>query len=230
MKKIERLLFWFKDGTEPVMEWDDLFYPYGVLLTRLLNEYYTGRPLQFINLKFFSPVTFDMFPTLRDGSAHYSRGHSHYNFKMDFSGLLKLSFEQQKILIWEKGLEGMKAIAAVKKNTDLSDAAVAAYRKGLSAALNPDFIKIDEKRSFGQTELRAVLWHRFTLDRMFAEFIIYTNGEEKYRKTLLTVKPGNEFFLEVYKKILITETEVILKGHYEEKNLPLLVALRQLLH
>lgn len=51
--KIERTLFWFRDGNEKLLHLNEYFYGLSVLLNNLLNDKYEGKRIQFINIDFF---------------------------------------------------------------------------------------------------------------------------------------------------------------------------------
>ena len=69
--RIERTLFWFKNGREECHRLTNYFFALGTLLNRLLNEKYHGKKIQFINIEFFSLDTYQIFPIIPPNYIHY---------------------------------------------------------------------------------------------------------------------------------------------------------------
>lgn len=51
-KLIDRILFWFVDGVEKEVDLKKRYFPLSNLLTRLIQKYYTGGKLKFVNIYF----------------------------------------------------------------------------------------------------------------------------------------------------------------------------------
>ncbi len=71
---IDRTLFWFKNGSEKLLDLDYRFFGLSTLLNRLLNENYTGKRIQFINIDFSSEATYNLFPNIPMNYIHYYGG------------------------------------------------------------------------------------------------------------------------------------------------------------
>lgn len=90
--KIDRTLFWFKDGDEQLISLSDIFFGLATLLNRLLNEKYEAKKIKFINIDFSTNKTYELYPALPKGEPYFYNGHLRYFGVFDknkFSNLSK---------------------------------------------------------------------------------------------------------------------------------------------
>ena len=69
-QRIERTLFLFKDKNDDLPSLNDRFFGLSILLTRLLNEVYIGRRIQFINIDFTTEEKYKLFPQIPENYIH----------------------------------------------------------------------------------------------------------------------------------------------------------------
>lgn len=222
---IERTLFWFKDGDEPLTQISDDFFGLGTLLNRLLNEKYDGKKIKFINLDFSTNKTYELYPILPKESSYYYGGHLRYYGTFDYAEFITLSMPERYKFIWGKAHEYIAKSANVIKNDKLKEASDYAYSKGLEMNLNPDYRVVDTKVTIGGEDFRASIWINFKEDAMYSNLTLEKSGNEIFEKEIDKAKNGTEFFLEMYKEIEVEGNNVILKGRKDVDYLPLKIPL-----
>lgn len=92
--KIERVLFWFKDGGEDLTTLNNQFFGLAILLNRLINEVYEGERIKFINIDFASDEKYKIFPQIAKNFIHYYNrggGHLRYYGELDFMDFYNLN-------------------------------------------------------------------------------------------------------------------------------------------
>lgn len=219
--KIDRTLFWFKNGDESLLILNDYFFSLGNLLNRLLNEVYNGKKIKFININFYSNDTYHLYPVLPKNEPHFGGGHLRYNGLLDFLKFDVLGEEAQKYFIWGKSFEYLQKTARELKNDDLLEASQYAYQKGIEMKLNPDYRMVEaDVMLFGQP-LKAAIWLNFKEDKMYSKLTLEKNEEIIFEKHIDKTKNGIEFFLVMYKGIEVKDNVVIVKGHKDVDYLPL---------
>lgn len=219
--KIGRTLFWFTNGDESLLMLTDQFFSFGYLLNRLLNEVYNGKRIQFINIYFYSNETYHLYPVLPKNDAHFGGGHLRYNGLLDFSKFDELSEEAQHYFIWEKAFEYLQQTAKTLKNDDLLEASQYAYQKGIATKLNPDYRMIEADILLFDQPLKAAVWLNFKEDGMYSKLTLEKNGEIIFEKHIDKTRTGIEFFLVMYKGIVVKDNVLIVKGHKDVDYLPL---------
>lgn len=218
---IVRTLFWFKDGEEDLLNWDDKFFSMGILLNRLLSENYKGKKIKFINIKFLTEKTFELYPNTLKKEAYFYGGHLSYKDVFDLSGFQKLSDKEQSHYIWERAYKILQISAKELKNTSLLEASDYAYKKGLEIELNPDYRMIETEVKLYDQVFMASIWINFGKKNMSSNFTLEKDGKIIFEKEIDKTRLGIEFFLEIYKKILVDGNTIIIKGHHSIDYLPL---------
>lgn len=219
--KIQRTLYWFKEGDERRTDLDDKFFADGTLLNRLLNEYYDGKKIKFINLYFSTERFYVLYKNSPMNSAYCYNGHFKYYGLINLNEFAKLDQLSQRYFLWEQAYDYMKAIAKEAKNTDLLSACEAAYNKGLEIKLNPDYRAVVSEVMLYGVSLMASVWITFTSDAMHSKFTLEKDNEVIFEKEIDRSKIGIEFFLEIYKKIEAKGDSIIIKGSSAVDYLPL---------
>lgn len=218
---IGRTLFWFKDGDESLVIFDERFFPYGTLLNRMLNECYEGKKLKFININFFSQRTFDLHPAFSKETAHYYGGHLQFYGFLDYGEFDKLSEHDQIRTIWEKACHYLQNAAEAIKNNDLLAACKYAFTKGLETNLNPDYRMLDTEVTLHGKAVRASVWLNFRKDGMHSRLTIEKGEKVLFDKDLDKAKNGVEYFLAMYKQITADGANIVVKGRKDAGQFPL---------
>jgi hypothetical protein len=172
MNKIGRTLFWFKKSHESLTALDDVYFAYGNLLNRLLNEKYKGKPLKFLNIEFSSEDKYLLFPIIPPNYVHYKSGFLHYYGELNFNKFYELTEQKQINLVWERAYRYLQIAAIQTKNKDLLEASEYAYHKGLETNLNPDFRIIEMEVILYNQVFSAAVWIYFKKDGMYSKFTL----------------------------------------------------------
>jgi hypothetical protein len=228
MKKIERTLFWFRDGHEKKSFLNDSFFCLGTLLNRLLNEKYDEKKIKFINIDFSSDETYKLFPTNPMNYIHYygaGGGHLHYYGVIDFLDFNKLSDIEKKKLIWKKSYEYLQESAKKIKNESLFVASEYAYNQGIILNFNPDYRMVETEIFIHEQSIKASIWVNFRKEGMFSIFTLEKDGQILFEKDIDNTQNGVEFFLEMYKEIEFKNNIITIKGRKDVDNLPLKITL-----
>ena len=212
--KIDRTLFWFKDENNMLTFLNEDFFGLSNLLNRLLNEKYDGKKIKFINI-FFSTKK------IYESNVYYYGGHLHYRAVFDKDKFINLSKSEQYKFVWEKAHKYLLESANFIKNSSLAEAADYAYSKGLEMNLNPDYRVVDTDIIIFGEHLRASVWINFKEDGMSSEFTLERSGNVIFKKELDKTVKGVEFFLVMYKAIVVEGNNIVIKGRRDVEDLPL---------
>jgi hypothetical protein len=226
--KIERTLFWFKDGNDMLTDLNDHFFSLGVLLNRLLNEKYDGKKIKFINLDFATNKTYELHKNLPKEEPYYYAGHLRYYGTFDKEQFVKRTRIEQNNYVWNKAQEYLLKSAESIKNKKLLLAAEYAYTKGIEIKLNPDYRMVEAEVNFFGQQLKASIWVNFTVDGMFSKLTLEKEGEVIFEKNIDRTKNGVEFFLEMYTGIELKNNNIIISGRKDVEYLPLKISLENL--
>jgi len=225
--RIERTLFWFKDGDEQLSSLDEDFFGISTLLNRLLNEKYVGKKIKFINIDFSTNKTYELHPVLPKDTSYYYGGHLRYYGLFDIAQFNVLNWNDKKHYVWERAYDYIKKSAAATSNEKLSDAIEYAYSKGLEEGLNPDYRILDMNIKVNSQPFRVSLWITFGEDGMHSKLSIENDTEVLLEKEIDKTKKGIEFFLEMYKALEFDGNNIIIKGRKDVEYLPLKVPLSE---
>lgn len=226
--KIDRTLFWFNKGKETQINLSDRFFALGNLLNRLLNEEYTGKKIKFINIEFNTQETYDLVPILPKNESYYSGGHLKFYGLIELTAFNNLTFEEQKLFIWNRSYEYIQISAKTIRNAELLEASSYAYKKGLELKLNPDYRMVEENLIINGQELKAAVWVNFREDGMYSIFTLEKSGVIIFKKSLDKTKLGVEFFLEMYKSIQFdhNKSSFVIKGRKDASQFPIIIPIR----
>ena len=225
--KIDRTLFWFKDGEIEFLDLNERFFSLGTLLNRLLNEKYDGKKIEFINIDFSSEKTYKLYPKLPKSDAYYYGGHLRYYGTFDFDEFSRLSDEEQNKFIWEKACDYLSSSAKSIKNKKLLEACDYACKKGLELELNADYRMVEKDVVLFNQPLKASVWVNFKKDGMHSKFTLEKDNTIIFEKEIDKTKNGVEFFLEMYKDIDLKGNDIIIKGRKDVEYLPLKIPIRK---
>lgn len=218
---IDRTLFWFQDGADNIVALCNKFFALGNLLNRLLSEKYDGKKIKFINISFLTEKTFELFPNVPKRVAYFYGGHLSYKDIFDLNDFEKMSDEEQKLFLWKRVYEIFQVSAKELKNNSLLEASEYAYKKGLELELNPDYRMIEADVKIHEQLFLASIWVNFNKNSMNSKFTLEKNSKIVFEKDIDSTKLGVEFFLEIYKKIIVDGNSIIIKGHNSIDYLPL---------
>jgi hypothetical protein len=224
---IERTLFWFKDNEKKLLELNDRFFPYGVLLNRLLNEKYKGKKIKFINIDFASRETYEKFPQLPLEDLYFYGEHLRYYGVLDFNEFNLYPVGKQIEIVWEKARDYLVKCAEKMNNPKLNESINYAYAQGKKLNLNPDYKVIEKSAVLFDINLIASIWIYFKVDGMYSKFTLEKDNVIVFEKEIDKTKNGVEFFLEIYKDIQINGNNIIIKGHSDVDNLPFNIPIRR---
>lgn len=170
--KIDRTLFWFKDGDTILLQLNEDFFGIGTLLNRLLNEKYNGKKIKFVNLDFATEETYKRHPILPRGESYCYGGHLRYHGVFDRKEFERLTKAEQTKYLWDNACSYLKKCALDIKNNELFEAVEYAYKKGLEINLNPDYRMVDTRVDYSGQEFRASVWVNFKADGMYSTFTL----------------------------------------------------------
>ncbi len=218
---LDRVRWKFRDGYDNVVTLGNQFFPWMVLLERLLREVYIGKKVEFLNISFTSEETYRLYPAAKRYYAYYYDGVLSYSDVFDFDAFYKVPESEQIAYIWNRLHDILKILATETKNPPLLEAAEYAWRKGLDIGLNPDYRLLEkEVELHGETFLAAV-WLQFSANRMTAVFKLEKDGQVLLEKPIRATVLGNEFFLVAFKKIETNGNTIIVKGAKDIDELPM---------
>ena len=225
--KIGRTSFWFKDGDKELLSLSYSFFPLAHLLNRLMSEKYEGKKLKFINITFATEEKYRLHPQPPKYNIHYYGGHLSFADVFDLENFNKMEQKKQKLFIWKRSHEILYEASKSIKNVALLEASAHAYAKGLQLDLNPDY-KILEKEAILYGKLvKVVVWFNFKEDGIYSKLTIEKSGIDIFERPIDKSALGNEFFLEIYKKIEVKENLIIIEGHQEIGYLPMKIPINK---
>lgn|GEM_PF-764376 len=211
MHLIDRALVWFKDGDDKRSDLDGKYYPLSVLYTRLLREVYQGKRIQFINVFFKSEKTYELYPKSPRHHLHFSNGHLWYNDVFDFDDFNSMTEEQKKVFVWSRTYSIMAAAARKLGNAELERANEFAYKSGMERSLIADYNVLGMEVTLFEQVVKASIWYVFKEDGMYSYLVITHDEKELFRKELAKGALGNEFFLEMYKRITAKHDTIVVE-------------------
>ena len=223
--KIERTLFWFQDENGRLTDLDDLYFSWGTMLNRLLNQVYNGKKIKFININFITDKVYEKIPEWTKNSPYYYRDHLTYYGSFDRVAFHNLSPESRVKFVWEMGCKYLKEIAEAMKNLPLSEAVDYAYNEGFKLNLNPDYRVVDTYLNVFGHQMRASIWINFTDQFMISKLTLEKDGRTVFEKEIGKADVGLEIFLEMYKGIEFVGGSIVIKGRRDvkESNVKLLL-------
>lgn len=226
--KIDRILFWFKDGNQELIELNKRFYGLSVLLGRLLNKYYVGKKIKFINLDLATENTYDIHKNLPKNRSYYYGGHLRFYGVFDRQEFESLSFNKQKLQLWEKTHEFLSISSRETKNLPLMDAVNKAFKEGLDIELNTNLELLKTEFESNGAHFTAFVIVMFDLEHMTSKIVLKQKDETVFEKEIDKTENGVEMFLDIYKKIEKTDNYIVIKGHGEIDYLPLKISLKNI--
>lgn len=225
--KIDRILFWFKDGSEEQINLNEYFFSLATLLNRLINKYYDGRRIKFINIEFNTDKTYELFPILPKGTAYFYGGHLKYYGTWEANQFLLLDEDHRKYFIWDRACKWLIDSAKDIKNPELEKACEVAQIEGRSINLNPDYKLLSKDIVLWGHLINASLWMNFKNDGMYSKLSLEHNGTTIFEKHIDKVRNGVGFFLEMYNGIDVDGNSIVLKGAKDVSYLPLWISVER---
>lgn len=225
--KIDRTLFWFKDGDEMLITLNEDFFGLGTLLNRLLNDRYEGKKIKFINLDFATDKTYELHPNLPKEDAYYFGGHLRYYGVFNKEQFRSLNWTERQKYVWDKAHQYLCKSAQSTNNKKLLEAAEYAYEKGTEINLNPDYRMVKTDINVTGQQLKASLWVNFKEDGMYSKLTLEKGDEIVFEKEIDKTKKGVEFFLEMYKGIELINDNIVINGYKDVDYLPLKIPLNK---
>lgn len=223
--KIDRTLFWFKDGDEMLTALNEDFFGLSTLMNRLLNDRYDGKKIKFINLDFATNKTYELHSSLPKEDAYYYGGHLRYYGGFDKEQFSSLNWAERQKYIWDKAHQYLCKSAKSIKNKKLLEAAGYAHARGIEINLNPDYRMVEADINVSGQQLKASVWVNFKEDGMYSKFTLEKGEETVFEKDIDKTKKGVEFFLEMYKGIELDNDNIVIKGRKDVDYLPLKIPL-----
>ncbi|MEO1030036.1 MAG: hypothetical protein AAFX55_01465 [Bacteroidota bacterium] len=213
MKKlnIERLLLWFKSTDKELILMNKRYFGLSLLITRLLNEKYSGPKIKFINLYFRTNDFYKRYSDNLTERVHFYNGHLNYDGVWDMPEFNELSSNKKIEYIWEKSYDFLIDSSVALKNQPLKSAAEYMYNKGKEMSYNPNFKLLDVDLEVSNKIIQAVLYVNFTEDWMSTKLILTKDSNTLFDIDIDKSTSGNEFFLDNYKDISVKDNYVVLK-------------------
>lgn len=194
MSNIDRTLIWFEDENGRIQQLGDYYFGLSTMLSRLLNQFYTGEKIKFININLATEEKYLKFPAVPMNYTHYYGGHLNYYGTFQPLKFNNLNKDEQDRYVWDKVYECLTMAANSVKNIKLLEAVEAAYKKGLELNLNPDYRVVEVDASFLGQQIKASVWINFKEDGMYSKLTLEKEGLVVYEKEIDKTKNGVEFF------------------------------------
>lgn len=226
--KIDRILYWFCDGDEMLPPLNEVFFGVGVLLNRLLNEFYDGKKLKFINLEFSTEKTYELHSNIPRDEPYYYGGHLTYYGLFNRVEFNTLNWTEKKRHVWDRTHQYLIKSAESMKNKKLIEAVDKAYSKGLDLGLNPDYRMVESDIIILGQELKVSVWVNFKEDGMYSKLTLEDRESILFEKHIDKTKNGVEFFLEMYKSVNLENDNIVIKGLRDVDYLPLKIPLQEI--
>lgn len=227
--KIERVLFWFRDGQEKLINLNDDFFGLSVLFTRLLNENYRGKKINFINVDFMTDNTYAYYPILKRESAEIFGKDLRYFGTFDNVYFSKFNKADKQLYIWDKAHNYLLEMAKISHNEELQKAVEFSYLQGLKLKLIPDYENVNLEFQYNNIIYKASIWICFADDYMYSKLIVENTGRKIFEKEIARTKIGVELFLSIYKKIILKNDFLIVQGAKDVDHLPFKMALKDVI-
>jgi hypothetical protein len=228
--KIERILIWLRKGEYTQNYESEMLHPLSVLLTRTINSNYGGKQYKYINIELSDWSNLKDKSLIKDYSRlHYYRGHLRCHEAIDLKRYLSLEAGEGHRYIWELVCKSLKEAALSTKNQGLADATEKAHKIGLRNNLDLNFIILEEKFNIKNNNINVELWFEFDHSER-ADVVLRIKNNERmiYERKIDDIHVANEFSYTIFKKIVLQDDLLILKGHYEIEYLPLKIPLTKL--
>ena len=216
-----RILFFFSEDKGYNVPFNNLFFSLSVLYGRLVNSNYPTNSLKYINLHFREDEIYVKYPKVERHFVHKYKHILAYYDVFDFGAFSKMSVDKQHEFVWRRAYEILIIAAKEIKNSKLLEAVEFAYHEGLKKQLNSDYKTLIINFNYDGQYLEAALWITFREDAMISIFRVEKEGIIIFEKFIEKVKSGNEFFLEMYKKLEFDGSNIFVVGHRDVEYLPL---------
>ncbi|WP_342333216.1 hypothetical protein [Pedobacter sp. FW305-3-2-15-E-R2A2] len=226
--RIERILFWFKDGEVPLNQLTSKYFGLATLLKNLINLRYTGKKIKFVNLNFSSKRTFELYPGVAENHVHYYRGqggHLAFYGVLNFHDFNALNEDEKTHFLWEEAHRVLSICAKSTKNDSLLEANDFAYRRGIETNFNTNYQLMEREIVLYGCTLKASIWIQFKNDGMEAYFTLEDNGKLRFKKFIDDAALGAEFFLEMFKAIIVEGDTIVIKGSWDADVLPMYISI-----
>jgi len=219
---INRILFFFRDGQNDLINIDNQFYPLCLLLNRLINEKYNGRKIKFLNLKFSTEKTYQIYPKSPKYYTHHYQDTIFYNDVFNLEVFSLMTKENKSYFLWERAYEILIEVSAKSKISELAIAAEYAYYKGLKMNLETNFRLLEEDIVLYGTQVKAILLIKFDDFNMYSVFTLEKGYDTViFEQQIDSAKLGVDYFLTMYKKIVLINNTIVIKGLKDVDYLPL---------
>ncbi len=221
---VDRTLFWFFNESDSLQPMTQKYFGLANLLNILLNKYYSGKRIKFINLNYRTQQIYDRFPNAKVDSAHF------YNGVLTFNGLFneeefdKFENTEKKIFLWDKACKSIEIASEKVNNNNLLDVMELVYAEGLKDGLNTNYENLKTPFSYQGNTYEASIFFEIDEYYMKSIFMVSNEGKKLFEKPIDRTLPGVEFFLEMYKKIEIDFEAIIIRGSKDIEYLPLRIS------
>lgn len=223
--KVGRTLFWFKEADGNVLALNEKFFGLGTMLNRLLNEKYNGKKLGFVNINYAAAGYYKEGSVIPVNQAYYYGGDLTFYGIIDMPAFKSLRYYDQCLYLWNSSCQYLQQSAIQIENENLFNAVGYAHQRGLELHLNQNYIIDECSFKVGERNCKAILWMKFEEDRMFAAVEAFHNEGLLLREEIASSRNGNEFFLEIFKKVEFDGAKIVVKGRKEVEYLPLVIPL-----
>lgn len=221
---IGRTLLWVKNenGNDQILT--EKVYFLSVLLGRLLNRYYKGPSFKLINIYFCTQSYYEKFPQIELGDVHYVR---HNNGVLAYQGFIDIQlFESldskgQALLLWKNAIDYLVISGKKIGNYNLVQSSEKALVEGLQTNLVADYRVIEKSFTTRNGSFLAAVWINFNENSMSSKFAIENNGIIVFEQAIDETRLGIEYFLEIYKSIIVEGEIAIVFGDKDVDYLPL---------
>jgi hypothetical protein len=228
--KIQQLMIIFQDGKERLYHLEKRFDLYTDLLIRLISEKYSGTDIKFVNVEFLTSKTFELFPKVKKNHVHYSSlsgGNMEVLGEFDLKQFNLLSEIEQNYFIWDQTCKLLMYATEQVSNKDLLQACKYALEKGKELKLNADYKLMEKNITLFETEFKASIWVQKKKDKMVSVLTLEENEEIIFTKKIQECGLGVNYFLLVYKDLIVTKNSITITGIKDAEGLPYIIPMEK---
>ncbi|WPQ61885.1 hypothetical protein SIO70_26340 [Chitinophaga sancti] len=225
IKKIGQILFCFYKNNEQLYSLTKRTIGLGMLLSRLLNERYKSKPIEFLNLMFLDEESYENDQRKIKGYNAIAGPAMSYYGVLDIEMYLQLAEEDKNALIWKMACEYIIKTAENHSNKDLVDACKYAYETGVSLNYCTDLQGISSELILFGKVIKSEIVFRFEDEKVTAFLILRNEDKVVFDKPLHKTDADVGAFFYVFKEIVSVGNIILIKGPKNASIFPMTVTI-----
>ena len=218
MKIIERVSIIISDENGRSLQHEKYYFGLSKYLEFKLNEVYIGKPLKFLNIHFRNELYYINFPTVNKNLCRWEYGIAEVSLLYEVLDINENNYKLNILFVWRQLKLALLKLAEMKNNPLSLDIIEEIFSN----------FPFDDKITLELLSSESLLY-KCTLFAVFdpkiwAEVEIHDKVKNESRKIfLLNVTSGEEFFIDMFKKIEIVEGTVSIDGIRDAGVFPILI-------